>query len=159
MGLHPIDAITIATLNAAECYKLFDRGAIAPGKIADIVVIDDINKLNILQVYKKGVLVAENGKALFDAKILDCKDVKNTVHIKANKHIHSTPNLVTSIHNICALVVGGNTCSNISIQLLCTCQDIAVCDGYIAGVGDYSGIEEVDVRGKYLAPGFIDVIF
>lgn len=82
MGLHPIDAITIATLNAAECYKLFDRGAIAPGKIADIVVIDDINKLKILQVYKKGVLVAENGKALFDAKILDCKDVKNTVHIK-----------------------------------------------------------------------------
>ncbi len=34
--------------------------------------------------------------------------------------------------------------------------DIAVCDGYIAGVGDYSGIEEVDVCGKYLAPGFID---
>ena len=58
MGLHPVDAITIATLNAAECYKLFDRGAIAPGKIADIVVIDDINKLNILQVYKKSVLVA-----------------------------------------------------------------------------------------------------
>ena len=26
--------------------------------------------------------MAENGKALFDAKILDCKDVKNTVHIK-----------------------------------------------------------------------------
>lgn len=81
MGLSPIDAITIATLNAAECYKLEDRGALAPGKIADIVVLDDLYAFNVLQVYKRGVLVAEDGKALFDQKVIADGSVLNTVHI------------------------------------------------------------------------------
>jgi len=34
--------------------------------------------------------------------------------------------------------------------------DVAVVDGYIAGIGDYSGVEEIDLTGKYLTPGFID---
>ncbi len=80
MGLSPVDAVTMATLNAAECYKLNDRGALAPGKIADIVVLDDLYKFNVLQVYKNGKLVAENGKALFDAQVLNCSEVRNTVH-------------------------------------------------------------------------------
>lgn len=80
MGLSPIDAITMATLNAAECYKLDDRGALAPGKIADIVVLDDIYKFNVLQVYKNGVLVAKDGKALFEAKVVAGKDVRDTVN-------------------------------------------------------------------------------
>ncbi|MDE6565898.1 MAG: adenine deaminase [Clostridia bacterium] len=82
MGLSPIDAITMATLNAAECYKLYDRGALSPGRIADIVVIDDLYKFNILQVYKNGQLVAKDGKALFGASVLECVDVRNTVHCK-----------------------------------------------------------------------------
>lgn len=81
-GLSPIDAITIATLNAAECYNMTDRGAIAPGRIADIVVIDNFKDFNIEKVFKNGKLVAENGKALFEAKTLEDKDVINTVHIK-----------------------------------------------------------------------------
>lgn len=82
LGLSPIDAVTMATLNAAECYKLNDRGALSPGKIADIVVIDDLYKFNVQQVYKNGVLVAENGKALFEAAILNEQAVRNTVHCK-----------------------------------------------------------------------------
>lgn len=82
LGLSPIDAITIATLNAAECYRLYDRGALSPGKIADIVVIDDLYKFNIMQVYKKGILVAENGKAMFKAEIKDSDSVRNTIHCK-----------------------------------------------------------------------------
>lgn len=34
--------------------------------------------------------------------------------------------------------------------------DVAVQDGYIVGVGHYDGAEEIDLRGKYLCPGFID---
>jgi len=34
--------------------------------------------------------------------------------------------------------------------------DIALCDGFIAGVGDYAGPHEMDVRDRYVAPGFID---
>ena len=35
-------------------------------------------------------------------------------------------------------------------------QDVAIADGYIAGVGQYDGIEEKDLTGKYVCPGLID---
>ena len=34
--------------------------------------------------------------------------------------------------------------------------DVAVVDGYVAGLGDYQGTEVVDVSGRYVVPGFID---
>lgn len=53
-GLEPIKAYTIATLNAANCYNLSDRGAIAPGLKADLVIFSDIEKLEIKNVIKDG---------------------------------------------------------------------------------------------------------
>lgn len=35
-------------------------------------------------------------------------------------------------------------------------QDVAIVKGWIAGVGNYTGIEELDLAGKYITPGFID---
>ncbi|WP_378210622.1 adenine deaminase [Anoxybacteroides rupiense] len=64
-GIDPITAIQMATLNVAECYRLNTKGAIAPGYEADFLLIDDLRLLQISHVYKKGVLVAENGKAVF----------------------------------------------------------------------------------------------
>jgi adenine deaminase len=43
-GIDPIDAIRMATLNPAECYGLNDRGAIAPGRLADLFVFDDLRR-------------------------------------------------------------------------------------------------------------------
>ena len=80
LGISTIDAITIATLNAAECYKLDDRGVIAPGKIADLVIIDDLADFNILEVYKNGVLVAKDKKALFGGKAEPTSAVMSSVH-------------------------------------------------------------------------------
>jgi adenine deaminase len=34
--------------------------------------------------------------------------------------------------------------------------DVAVCDGHVAGVGDYEGLEVLDASGRYVVPGFID---
>ena len=34
--------------------------------------------------------------------------------------------------------------------------DVAICNGIIAGIGDYEGVEVIDCSGKYVAPGFID---
>lgn len=34
--------------------------------------------------------------------------------------------------------------------------DVAVCDGYVAGLGDYDGVEQLDASSRYLVPGFID---
>ncbi|ERI89667.1 adenine deaminase [Clostridiales bacterium oral taxon 876 str. F0540] len=53
-GLDPIKAYTIASYNAAACYGLRDRGAAAPGYKADLVIFEDLNKLNIKHVIKNG---------------------------------------------------------------------------------------------------------
>src|SRR5699024_5328861 len=81
-GIDPIDAIKIGTLNAAECYGLKGKGAIAPGYYADLVVIDNLEDFNILQVFKDGKLVGENLKPLFNTTEVDTSKVKNSVNIK-----------------------------------------------------------------------------
>jgi adenine deaminase len=52
----------MATLNTAGCYGLPDRGAIAPGCMADFVVMEDIRKVDICMVFKNGKRIA-NGQA------------------------------------------------------------------------------------------------
>ncbi len=64
LGLSPITALQIATINTARHYRLQNLGAIAPRFWADFIVFDDLKKFNIRQTYKKGVLVAEDGKYL-----------------------------------------------------------------------------------------------
>lgn len=60
-GVDPILAVKVAAHYAARYFLLNNRGAIAPGYLADLVVIDDFDNFNIEQVYKRGVLMAENG--------------------------------------------------------------------------------------------------
>ncbi len=61
-GLDPILAIQMATLNTAEYFHLEHTGAIAPGFQADLLVFDDLQSLNIRDVYKRGELIARNGR-------------------------------------------------------------------------------------------------
>lgn len=59
LGMRPVTALQIATINAARIYRLSHLGAVAPGRQADLVVFDDLHELNVLQVYQKGTLVAD----------------------------------------------------------------------------------------------------
>ena len=63
-GLDPMTAIQMATLNIAEAYGLDDRGAIAPGRRADLVVCDDLADFRAAQVFVGGDVVAENGQVV-----------------------------------------------------------------------------------------------
>lgn len=53
-GMKPIDAIYLATYTPARRMGFFDRGAIAPGRVADLIILDNLNDLSISQVYKNG---------------------------------------------------------------------------------------------------------
>lgn len=57
MGEDPIHAIQAATLHAAQYFGLRNRGAIAPGYIADFAVLEDLKEFQVSAVYKKGRLV------------------------------------------------------------------------------------------------------
>jgi adenine deaminase len=61
-GVDPVTAIRMATLNPAEHFRLFDRGAVAPGRRADLVVFRELDAPRPFQVYVAGQLVAEGGK-------------------------------------------------------------------------------------------------
>jgi len=81
-GIDPITAIQMATINAAECYRLRNIGAVSPGYDADLIVIDDLKEFNVLQVYKEGKLVGENKNPLFEVTATDNTKVIDTVRIK-----------------------------------------------------------------------------
>jgi adenine deaminase len=65
LGMEPIRAIQLATCNPAHYFRLFDRGAIAAGKVAHLLTVTDLRSLEIDRVYHRGVLVAQGGKPLF----------------------------------------------------------------------------------------------
>lgn len=66
-GIDPILALQMCTLNPAEWFGLHDRGAIAPGRAADLFVFDDLRKPLARQVYVAGRRVAKDGTLLGSA--------------------------------------------------------------------------------------------
>jgi adenine deaminase len=64
LGLDPLAAVTMVTLNPAEYFRLRDRGALVPGFKADLVVVDDLRDFRVHQVFKDGRLLVEGGRWL-----------------------------------------------------------------------------------------------
>jgi adenine deaminase len=62
-GIEPEAALLMATLHPARCHGLLDRGAIAPGLRADLVLLDELETFRPARVYKDGRLVAAAGRA------------------------------------------------------------------------------------------------
>jgi len=82
LGLDPVRAIQLATINTAEYFRLHRLGAIAPGYIANLVVVGELSGLDIDMVFYRGRLVARQGKALFPIYQSSDQRVSNTVNIK-----------------------------------------------------------------------------
>jgi len=81
-GLDPVRAIQMATINTAERFRLDRLGAVAPGYIANLIVIGDLSKLKIEMVFYRGRLVAREGKPLFPSYQPGGKRLTDTVNVK-----------------------------------------------------------------------------
>jgi len=64
LGLDPVTAVRMATINPARCYNLKGQGATAPGYRGDLVVVDSFDDFNVESVYVMGQKVAEKGRML-----------------------------------------------------------------------------------------------
>lgn len=108
-GLSPVSALTMATLNAAECYRLDDRGALTPGKRADIVLFHDLIDFKAVQTWIGGVLVADKGTYLPSVTYADITDVSISVHLRNfsidRLKLHLTSNVVHTMDIVPGSVV------------------------------------------------------
>ena len=62
MGADPIQTVQVACLHAARYFLLNNRGAIAPGYLADFAIVEDLKDFHVVTVYKKGQLVYDQGQ-------------------------------------------------------------------------------------------------
>ena len=82
-GIDPITAIQMVTINTAECFG-FGRelGSVTPSKCADMVLLSDLEKCIVDEVFIDGELVAKNGKALFEKQEYEYpEEYKHSVHL------------------------------------------------------------------------------
>lgn len=82
LGLNPIRAIQMATINAANYFKLEKLGAISPGYYANLIVTKDLNSIPIDRVFYHGKLVAEYQKPIFSKARYKNSRLRKTVNIK-----------------------------------------------------------------------------
>ena len=80
MGADPIQTVQVACLHAARYFLLNNRGAIAPGYLADFAIVEDLKDFNVLTVYKRGKLVYDNGA------VTDFETPEIPAHLDAQAH-------------------------------------------------------------------------
>ena len=115
-GLKPETAIQMATINPSNLYRLNNKGAIAPGYIADFIILDNLEEFKISSVYKDGKLVVNDNKLINIKTAVSPSSIiyKNTINlpkldessfnIRINKDysklniIEIIPNKLESIH-------------------------------------------------------------
>jgi adenine deaminase len=101
LGLDPVEAVRLASYNTAQYFHLYDRGAIAPGFVADLVVLDDLQTFHVESVYKDGILVAREDVLLVDLPSVEIGHATDTIHpgdiSEADLEIAGKPGLVEII--------------------------------------------------------------
>jgi adenine deaminase len=81
-GLEPVRAIQMATINTAEYFRLYNRGGIAPGYLANLITFSDLSQLNIDMVFFHGRLVARKGKYLGQILKPSAAELTDTVRFR-----------------------------------------------------------------------------
>lgn len=148
-GINPITAISMATLNAAQCFGLHQKGAIAPGYDADFVLLDNLEEFTIAEVYKGGQLAAKDGRYAGPVNTAcDSSSVRETMRIAEL----STDNLQIPMGaNASAHVIGINPNKLITEHLI---EDVPVADGTFVS-NPASGHLKIAVIERHRATGNI----
>lgn len=119
-GIDPVTAVQMASLNAAECFGLSDRGAIVPGRRADVVLVDDLESFHVRQVFIGGQEAARDGVYLLPVERQDITPVRGSFHVKdfspEKLHMHLTSGHVHVIDVMPGGVVTGKGIADISID-------------------------------------------
>lgn len=116
-GLDPVTVIRMATLNAAECFRLHDRGAIAPGYRADIVLLDDLKDFKVDRVWVAGRLAAEQGRYLPKVSHYDISSVKGSVVVKDFSAEKFKMHLKSDHVNVIEILPGGVVTKKTTAQI------------------------------------------
>ncbi len=82
LGMDPVRAVQLATINPARYFRLDGLGGIGPGYWANLLVLDDLRRFTISAVYYRGRLVAQDGKPLFRGRVPFKPDMLRTVNVK-----------------------------------------------------------------------------
>jgi adenine deaminase len=82
LGLDPVRAIQMATINTAGYFRLEGLGAVAPGYYANLIVLDSLEDFRVKTVYYRGRPAAQDGKPLFEWKKRGSGRLNHTVNIK-----------------------------------------------------------------------------
>jgi adenine deaminase len=83
-GLDPLTAMQMASINTAAYLCLRGVGAVAPGYRADLLVLDNLQTVQVAQVYAAGRLVAERGRFLLSLADLPRVPIQPSVHVEAS---------------------------------------------------------------------------
>jgi adenine deaminase len=83
LGLNPVRAIKMATINPANYFRLKRTGAITPGYYANLIITNNLFKLPIDKVLYHGKIVAENGQSNFNIAAVSMEQLKHSVNLKS----------------------------------------------------------------------------
>jgi adenine deaminase len=103
-GLDPISAIQMATINTANYFGLKNLGAVAPGNVADIVILDDLRTVSIDRVYKSGICVAENNTPIYSTVDHANIMMRGSVNVKWIEREHLQIEAVSDTYRVIDLV-------------------------------------------------------
>ncbi|MBA3447311.1 MAG: adenine deaminase, partial [Pseudaminobacter sp.] len=82
-GLKPVTAIQMATINTAQHFRLErELGSIAPGRLADFLIVSNLAEMKIDEVFGRGIRLAKGGKLEIDIPAYDYpQSARNTVKL------------------------------------------------------------------------------
>lgn len=152
-GVDPIDAIKIASINAAKCYGLTNKGAIAPGYEASFIVLDSLEEFSINKVYIKASQYTDEKNLLVS---FDKKNKKDSFY-KMKVHDYDIEDFKIKLNSSFANIIGINPNELLTEKLI---EKVKVVDGRFVADETYQKLVVIERHkglksiGKAIIKGF-----